>query len=120
MSNKFEAWGVVEIMGHQSLAGRLSEQVVAGANLLRVDVPQDINGEGAFRTEYIGANSIYRMRVTTEEVARPLRCAALLIRRMPLACVCRHRNSRMRPPTRCTARLWMTRIRTTKTSFNPV
>lgn len=67
---KFEAWGLVEIMGHQSLAGRLSEQVIAGANLLRVDVPQNIPGEAEFRTEYLGPNSIYRLRVTTEEVAR--------------------------------------------------
>lgn len=70
MADKFEAWGVVEIMGHQSVAGRLSEQVVAGANLLRVDVPQNIQGEGEFRTEYLGPQSIYRMRVTTEHVAR--------------------------------------------------
>lgn len=69
-TQKFEAWGIVEIMGHQSLAGRLSEQVIAGANLLRVDVPQNIPGEAEFRTEYLGPNSIYRLRVTTEEVAR--------------------------------------------------
>lgn len=71
-AQKFEAWGLVEIMGHSQLAGRLSEEVIAGANLLRVDVPQSIPGEAEFRTEYIGPNSIYRLRVTTEEVARAL------------------------------------------------
>lgn len=69
---KFEAWGLVEILGHSQLAGRLSEEVIAGGNLLRVDVPQNIPGEAEFRTEYVGPNSIYRLRVTTEKVAREL------------------------------------------------
>jgi hypothetical protein len=67
---KFESWGIVEIMGHSQLAGRITEAKIAGTVLLRVDVPQSIEGESAFRTEYVGGNSIYRMRVTTEEVAR--------------------------------------------------
>lgn len=70
MAEKFEQWGIVEIMGHAQLAGRISEQSIAGTALLRVDVPQTIEGESAFRTEYVGGGSIYRMRVTTEEVAR--------------------------------------------------
>ena len=32
MADKFEQWGVVEIMGHQRAAGRMSEEVVAGAS----------------------------------------------------------------------------------------
>lgn len=70
MADKFDVWGIVEIMGHAQLAGRISEQTIAGHALLRVDVPQSIEGESEFRTEYVGGNSIYRMRVTTEEVAR--------------------------------------------------
>jgi len=70
MSEKFEAWGIVEIMGHNVISGRLSEVSLAGSNLLRVDIPQNIEGEEQFRTEYVGGNSIYRLRVTTEEVAR--------------------------------------------------
>lgn len=72
MSGKFEAWGLVEIMGRSQVAGRLSEEVIAGAALLRVDVPQSIPGEAEFRTEYIGASAIYRMHVTTEGAARAL------------------------------------------------
>lgn len=64
--NKFEAWGLVELMGHQRVAGRLSEQVIAGANLLRVDIP---DGE-SFRTVYYGPSAIYAVHVTDEAAAR--------------------------------------------------
>lgn len=68
MSEKFEAWGIVELMGHQRTAGRLSEQMIAGANLLRVDLPQ---GEGEnFRTMFYGSSAIYAVHITDEKVAR--------------------------------------------------
>jgi hypothetical protein len=69
MADKFEQWGVVEIMGHQRAAGRMSEEVVAGANLLRVDVPTDAHN---FRTVYYGAAAIYAVHVTGEEEARKM------------------------------------------------
>jgi hypothetical protein len=64
----FEQWCVVEIMGHQSVVGRCTEEQLAGATLLRVDVP---DGE-SFTTQYVGGGSIYRLRVVSEEVARKL------------------------------------------------
>lgn len=64
----FYQWALVEIMGHQSVVGRCSEEQIAGATLLRVDVP---DGE-AFVTQYVGGGSIYRLRVLSEEVARRL------------------------------------------------
>lgn len=68
MADKFEAWGIVELMGHQRTAGRLSEQMIAGANLLRVDLPQ---GEGDnFRTMFYGPSSIYAVHITDEQAAR--------------------------------------------------
>ena len=66
MSEKFEQWGIVELMGHQRTAGRLSEETVGGANMLRVDVP---DGE-SFRTAYYGSSAIYALHVTDEKVAR--------------------------------------------------
>lgn len=80
MSEKFEQWGVVEIMGHQRAAGRLTEEVVAGANLLRVDVPTDAHN---FRTVYYGAAAIYALHVTGEEAARKV--AAVSGARPPFA-----------------------------------
>jgi len=67
-SNAFENWCVIEIMGHQRLAGFVTEQALGGANMLRVDVPEN-NGIAAFTT-FLGASSIYRMTVVTEEIAR--------------------------------------------------
>lgn len=68
MTDKFEAWGLVELMGHQRVAGRLSEQPLGGGNLLRVDIP---NGD-TFRTAYYGASAIYAVHITDEAVAREL------------------------------------------------
>lgn len=68
MAEKFEAWGIVELMGHQRVAGRLSEQPLGGGNLLRVDIP---NGE-SFRTAFYGASSIYAVHITDEAAARKI------------------------------------------------
>lgn len=69
MADKFEAWGIVELMGHQRAAGRLTEEQIAGSNLLRVDVPTDPHN---FRTVYYGASAIYALHVTGEEEARKM------------------------------------------------
>jgi len=66
MAEKFEQWGIVELMGHQRTAGRLSEEQIGGANMLRVDVP---NGD-SFRTAYYGSSAIYALHVTDEKIAR--------------------------------------------------
>lgn len=38
-ATKFESWAVVEVMGHQTFAGFVSEQTIGGASFVRVDVP---------------------------------------------------------------------------------
>ena len=35
---KFDLWCVVELFGHSRIAGRCTEQNVAGTNMLRIDV----------------------------------------------------------------------------------
>jgi hypothetical protein len=65
---RFEQWCVIEMMGHQSVVGRCSEEQIAGATLLRVDVP---DGD-SFTTQYLGGGSIFRIRVVSEDVARRL------------------------------------------------
>ena len=66
----FEQWSIVEIMGHQTYAGFVSEQTIGGASFVRVDVPgAGPNGEGAF-TKLFGAGSIYCITPTSEEFAR--------------------------------------------------
>lgn len=51
-------WCIVELMGHRRLAGRVSEQEVAGAAMLRLDIPGD--------------PPIYCITPTTEDIVRRL------------------------------------------------
>jgi hypothetical protein len=69
----YEGWGILELMGHRRLAGKLSTQKVAGASFLRIDIPAKPGTavETEFQaTQFINPTSIYAMHPTTEEVAR--------------------------------------------------
>jgi hypothetical protein len=37
--DKFDSWAVVELFGHQQIAGRVTEASIGGCSFLRVDVP---------------------------------------------------------------------------------
>jgi hypothetical protein len=63
----WDGWAVIELMGHQRIAGRVSEEEIAGAKLLRVDVPQT-EQRGAF-TKYYSAGAVYCITPATEEDA---------------------------------------------------
>jgi hypothetical protein len=65
-ATKFDEWAIVEVMGRQTFAGRVTEQIFGGTSFVRVDVPA-VNGTPAF-TKLIGAGSIYAITPTTEEV----------------------------------------------------
>jgi hypothetical protein len=65
---KFEEWAIVELMGHVTLAGLVSEQSLAGTALLRIDVPTTEN-QPAF-TKLVGGGAIYAITPTTEEIVR--------------------------------------------------
>lgn len=67
-AEKFEQWAVVEIMGRNTFAGMVSEQVVAGTAFVRVDVPA-VNGHEPF-TKLFGGGSIYCITPCSEGVAR--------------------------------------------------
>lgn len=74
MSEKFEAWAIVEVMGHQRYAGLVTEQAVGGCNFVRVDVPDvaPVNGRGGRQgfTKLLGQSSIFAITPCTEESAR--------------------------------------------------
>lgn len=67
---KFEAWGLLELFGHQRLAGAISDQTIGGVHFLRVDVPAV--GDVPAYTRFFTQGAIYGMTVTTEDVARRL------------------------------------------------
>lgn len=76
-TEKFESWVILELMGHVKVAGLASEAMIAGAPLLRVDVP-DTDGQPGF-TQFYGATAIYRLTPVSEEVACAL-AASLRVR----------------------------------------
>jgi hypothetical protein len=67
--NGFEGWAIVELMGHRRLAGKCSQETIAGAPMLRLDIPA-ADGSGAFATQFYGGAAIYCLTPTTEEMAR--------------------------------------------------
>lgn len=79
MEVKFEEWAILEIMGHQTYAGRVTEQTVGGASFVRVDVPA-VDQLQPF-TKLFGASSIYCITPVTEAVAR---ARAATLKQQPL------------------------------------
>lgn len=67
MTEAPEEWALVEIMGYQRGAGRISEVERFGAKMLRVDTPLP---DGEWATKFYGGSSIYGITPCTEEVAR--------------------------------------------------
>ena len=74
MADEFRSWAVVEIMGHKELAGFASTETIAGAAMIRVDVPATTRFEGF--TKYLSPNAVYAISPCSEETAR-LRAEAI-------------------------------------------
>lgn len=72
-SEKFDQWAIVELMGHRKIAGRVTEQIIAGVPLLRIDVPTILASDTLpvlpGYTQFYGASSIYCLTPTTEQIA---------------------------------------------------
>jgi len=64
---KFETWALVELFGHNQLAGKVSEQTIAGQSFIRIDVPP-IKDVPAF-TKYHLPNAIYGITPVDEDYA---------------------------------------------------
>jgi hypothetical protein len=65
---RFESWCIVELFGHQRIAGRVTEAQVGGCSFIRVDVPET-HAQPAF-TRFFGQGAIYSITPVSEEVAR--------------------------------------------------
>lgn len=64
--SKFELWCLVELFGHQRIAGFVSEATIGGGAFIRVDVPNPYS-EGDLYTRYFGPAAIYAINPTTKE-----------------------------------------------------
>jgi hypothetical protein len=71
---EFDSWALVELMGHQRIAGRVTEAEIGGCKFIRVDVPAATfeNVETQALTKYLGPSSVYAITPVTEETARAL------------------------------------------------
>jgi hypothetical protein len=67
-NQKFDLWCVVELFGHTQIAGKCTEQNIAGTNMLRVDVPE--TSKNASFTKFYGSSAIYAINPVTEEYAK--------------------------------------------------
>ena len=65
MAENNDSWAVVELMGHVTIAGRITKPGEYGG-LWQIDIPND---EG-YRTEFFGVSAVYRVRMVSEEIAR--------------------------------------------------
>jgi len=64
---RFETWAVVELFGHSQLAGKVTEQVIAGQSFIRIDVPRTKRCP-AF-TKYHLPNAVYGITPVDEDYA---------------------------------------------------
>jgi hypothetical protein len=64
----FESWGLLELFGHQRLAGKLSEQTIGGCHFIRIDVPKV--GDTEAYTRFFTQGAIYGMTPMSEDTAR--------------------------------------------------
>ena len=64
----FDAWVLLELMGHRRLAGRLTEQRIGGATFLRIDVPA-VDGQPE-ATQFYAPGAVYCVTPVDEETAR--------------------------------------------------
>jgi len=76
---KFEQHAIVELFGHQVIAGLVTEQVIGNQGFVRVDVPA-VNGREAF-TKFYGPGAIYAITPCDEDTCK---AAVIGLRQKPI------------------------------------
>jgi hypothetical protein len=66
----FEGWAILEVMGHRRLAGHVSEVTIAGAQMLRIDIPGPTEADPVKATQFYPGSSVFCLTPTTEETTR--------------------------------------------------
>lgn len=67
-TEQLDTWAIVDLFGHQRIAGRVTESTFAGGAFLRVDVPATSQVEAY--TRFYRPEAIYSFSPVSEEVAR--------------------------------------------------
>ncbi|HBZ67562.1 MAG TPA: hypothetical protein DEO70_12060 [Bacteroidales bacterium] len=63
----FQSWAIVELFGHTQLAGKVTEQTIAGQSFLRIDVPHTTHCP-AF-TKYHLPSAVYGLTPVDQDYA---------------------------------------------------
>lgn len=66
----FAGWAVLELMGHRRLGGFCCETRIAGAEMIRIDIPWKDPSKGNRLTQFYGGGSIYCLTPCDEATAR--------------------------------------------------
>jgi len=67
LTPKFETWAVVELFGHTQLAGKVTTEIIASQNFVRIDVP-NTDKVPAF-TKYHLPTAVYGLTPVGEDYA---------------------------------------------------
>lgn len=76
-----EFWAIIELFGHNTIAGFVTEQSIGGGAFIRVDVPAVDEEHPAF-SKFYGDKAVYAISPCSEEVARH---AAMKLRVRPIS-----------------------------------
>ena len=87
-----EGWAIVDLFGHNHIAGYVRTALIGTSGMLRCDVPE-IDDAPAY-TRFIGPGAIYGLTLVTEEVAK----AALKSIRPPAVTVYIPRERQLEAP----------------------
>jgi hypothetical protein len=68
MEQKLELDAVVELFGHQKMAGKVSEQTIGVATFVRIDVPETTSQPSFSRL--VNPSAIYAINPVTEDVMK--------------------------------------------------
>lgn len=62
-----DMWALVELMGHQKIAGRVTEKTIAGAAFLQVDVPDEAGA--ILYTRFYTPGAVYCLNPVARQIA---------------------------------------------------
>jgi hypothetical protein len=63
----FEGWAILELFGHNQIAGLVSEQPIGGGSFVRIDVPDTL--ESPPFTKFYNPSAVYALTPCTREAA---------------------------------------------------
>jgi hypothetical protein len=76
-----EGWCIIELFGHNKIAGYVTTAIIGTSGMLRVDVPE-VDGAPAY-TRFYGPGAVYSLTLVTEDLAkaalREIRPAAVTV-----------------------------------------